>query len=221
MKYHHLSSRVIKLFTALVLIVAPWMSAGQESDQKDPVQRLRDKADRENRMLINALHNGGHIIFIRHTKTIWDQKDIEPFDYNDCSRQRNLSEEGKVQARKIGESLRRLDIPIDEVRTSPLCRAVETAALAFKQYTVDSDLARPPKQNEALREYLLKRVPERLAETPPRGTNWVFVGHASGYFEDFSFKSYPEGSIVIFKPDGNGSYTRLGIIKPDELFRLK
>jgi phosphohistidine phosphatase SixA len=220
MRHHNLSLRIIELFTALTLIAAPWISTAQDSDLEDTVQQLREKADMENRAIIDALHQGGYIIFLRHAQTIWDQKDVEPFDYADCSRQRNLSEEGKLRARKIGEALRRLEIPIAEVRTSPLCRAVETAALAFGRYTVDNDLARPPQKNEELRKYLLQIVPKRLADMPPPGTNWVFVGHASDYFEDFSFKSYPEGSMVIFKPDGNGSYTRVGIIKPDELFRL-
>jgi hypothetical protein len=220
MRYHHYSLRIVQLLLACTLVIAPWISAGQESDQKDTVQQLREKADRKNRALIAELQKGGNIIFMRHTKTVWDQKDLEPFDYEDCSRQRNLSEEGKQQARKIGEALRHFEIPIAEVRAGPLCRTIEAAALAFRQYTVDNDLARPPKNDKELREYLLRRMPERLAETPPPGTNWVFVGHAADYFSEFSFKSYPEGSIVIFKPDGKGSYERLGIIKPEELFRL-
>ena len=55
----------------------------------------------------------------------------ETRDLRDCARQRNLNAEGRRQARAIGTALRRLDIPVGEVVTSPYCRTRDTARLAF------------------------------------------------------------------------------------------
>lgn len=51
------------------------------------------------------------------------------FRLGDCSTQRNLSAEGREQARDIGRELRRNRVPVDEVRSSRWCRARDTARL--------------------------------------------------------------------------------------------
>lgn len=49
----------------------------------------------------------------------------------DCSTQRNLSEEGRQQAQRIGESLRRNSVNVTGVWHSAWCRTRDTARLAF------------------------------------------------------------------------------------------
>ena len=51
------------------------------------------------------------------------------FQLDDCSTQRNLSEDGRQQAIAIGEAFRSRDIPIAEVLSSQWCRCLETAEL--------------------------------------------------------------------------------------------
>ena len=51
-----------------------------------------------NENLINQLQEGGKLIFIRHAYAP-GSGDPNNFNLNDCSTQRNLSEEGKKQAR--------------------------------------------------------------------------------------------------------------------------
>jgi len=55
------------------------------------------------------------------------------FRPGDCSTQRNLSAEGREQARRIGQQLRRQlgALPVAAVWASPWCRTLETARLAF------------------------------------------------------------------------------------------
>lgn len=55
--------------------------------------------------------------------------DPADFRLGDCSTQRNLSAEGRQQARDIGRELRRNRVPVDEVRSSRWCRARDTARL--------------------------------------------------------------------------------------------
>ena len=55
-----------------------------------------------NKNLINQLEEGGKLIFIRHAYAP-GSGDPNNFNLNDCSTQRNLSEEGKKQAKSIGK----------------------------------------------------------------------------------------------------------------------
>ena len=55
-----------------------------------------------NENLINQLEEGGKLIFIRHAYAP-GSGDPNNFNLNDCSTQRNLSEEGKKQAKSIGK----------------------------------------------------------------------------------------------------------------------
>ena len=83
--------------------------------------------------LIDDLQNGGKLIFIRHAIAPGGG-DPENFDINDCSTQRNLSDEGRFQSEKIGDFFKEKKIPIGKVYSSNWCRCKETASIAFKQF---------------------------------------------------------------------------------------
>lgn len=53
------------------------------------------------------------------------------FRLGDCSMQRNLSDEGRAQARRIGAWFSARALLPARVRSSPWCRCVDTATLAF------------------------------------------------------------------------------------------
>ena len=90
------------------------------------------KADSENQILDN-LKKGGNLIFIRHAYAPGGG-DPDNFDINDCSTQRNLSNEGREQSKKIGLFFKENDIPISLVISSEWCRCKETANIAFKDF---------------------------------------------------------------------------------------
>ena len=92
-----------------------------------------------NENLISQLKEGGKIIFIRHAYAP-GSGDPEIFNLNDCSTQRNLSEKGKKQAKKIGEFFKKNKIKIEKVLSSEWCRCKETAEIAFKDYSTKSFL---------------------------------------------------------------------------------
>ena len=71
---------------------------------------------------------GADVIFLRHALAP-GTGDPEGFRLEDCATQRNLSEEGRAQARAIGEDLRDSGLRIAGVRTSQWCRARDTAVL--------------------------------------------------------------------------------------------
>lgn len=53
------------------------------------------------------------------------------FRLDDCGTQRNLGEAGRAQARRIGAWFRGRGLVAATVRSSPWCRCVDTATLAF------------------------------------------------------------------------------------------
>ena len=89
--------------------------------------------------LINQLENGEKLIFIRHAYAPGNG-DPAGFNLNDCSTQRNLSDDGRKQAQRIGEFFTKNKIEIDKVLSSEWCRCKETAKIAFKNYSTNSFL---------------------------------------------------------------------------------
>ena len=83
--------------------------------------------------VIKNLKEGGKIIFIRHALAPGGG-DPNNFNLNDCKTQRNLSESGIIQSKKIGEFFKKNNIPIDKVLSSEWCRCKDTAKYAFKNY---------------------------------------------------------------------------------------
>ena len=79
--------------------------------------------------LIASLKQGGYVLVFRHTATDDSQKDVYPFKFDDMSAQRQLSEKGRDMARQIGTAIKELAIPIGDVYTRRLNRAIEAGRL--------------------------------------------------------------------------------------------
>jgi broad specificity phosphatase PhoE len=77
-----------------------------------------------------ALREVGTVALLRHAQAP-GTGDPTGFRLGDCSTQRNLSSEGREQARRIGEQFQANHIPIERVLSSEWCRCLETARLAF------------------------------------------------------------------------------------------
>lgn len=71
---------------------------------------------------------GADVLFLRHALAP-GTGDPDGFRLDDCSTQRNLSEDGRAQARAIGQALRDSGLPIAGVLSSQWCRARDTALL--------------------------------------------------------------------------------------------
>ena len=149
-------ARVRTLVCALLLL--PGMAAGSEH-------------------LWPLLQDGGQIILIRHTVTTPGAGDPAGMRLGDCSTQRNLSEEGRAHARRIGEQFRKRAIPIGRVLSSPWCRCLETARLAFGKAQVSQALSNLFGRHEN-RESQVRQMHEILQQESGRG-NLILVTHGS------------------------------------------
>ena len=107
---------------------------------------------------IAVLRSGGHVLVIRHAATVPGIGDPAGFRVDDCATQRNLSEDGRRDARALGARLAGAGIALDQVLSSRWCRCLDTARLAFGRVeawaALDSffdDRAREPAQTAEVR----------------------------------------------------------------------
>src|SRR5262249_50908490 len=114
--------------------------------------------------LLAALRQGGLIIYFRHTSTDFGQNDDQMTGYEDCARQRNLTEQGRDEARQIGAAIERLHLPIGEVLASPFCRTMETARLMFGRAQATAAVRGGPARPDSPDRYAGLR---QLLSTPP------------------------------------------------------
>lgn len=77
-----------------------------------------------------ALRAGGVVLALRHALAP-GTFDPPGFALGQCGTQRNLSDEGRAQARRIGAWFERQGLRPRRVRSSQWCRCQETARLAF------------------------------------------------------------------------------------------
>ncbi len=78
--------------------------------------------------LWQALGSGGHFALLRHALAP-GTGDPPDFAVDRCETQRNLSDEGRRQAERIGGRFRANGIPAAQVYSSQWCRCLETARL--------------------------------------------------------------------------------------------
>jgi phosphohistidine phosphatase SixA len=113
-----------------------------------------------------ALRAPGSIVLFRHALAPGGG-DPPGMRADDCSTQRNLSDEGRAQAGRIGKALREQGIQVQAVWHSAWCRTRDTAQLAFPELRAPALRAEPafnsffgdrstePAQTQAARKLLL------------------------------------------------------------------
>ena len=178
------------------LVALPAFAAGSA----EPKEKLTDAE------LLMQLRQGGLNVYFRHVSTDFAQSDENTFDYEDCAKQRNLSDQGREEARRIGTAIRRLEIPVAEVLASPYCRTTETATLVFGKAT---------KSTEVFDEGLAKL----LATPTPPGSNRGLVSHGNPFLHVVGPPLLAEGEAAVVRPTGDG-YTVIARIRIDEWERL-
>jgi phosphohistidine phosphatase SixA len=169
---------------------------------------------------INAARQGGHVIVFRHGATFNDQADTDPLHPENIDKQRQLNDQGRAQAKAIGDAMRKLKIPVGAVNTSVFNRAVETGKLlGFGEVKPSLDfteggLVVSPNEN-ARRAAALKKI---AATLPPAGTNVIVVTHKPNILDAFGrdWFEIKEGEASIFKPTGDGKFSLVGRVAIDQ-----
>lgn len=177
----------------------------------------------EDSMTFDKLLNGGYIIYLRHGEATIGN-DARNINFKDCSTQRNLSEKGKQQAITIGNVMRQNGIPIEPfVISSPYCRAIDTAKLAFpnKIIRIDDSLAEivPLSEDqtisEAKKRNIINKITTLFELQPSPGKNRVIVGHS--FPKGILLGDVPYMTGIVILPKGlNNGYDVIGKINFNE-----
>ena len=161
---------------------------------------------------IERLDDGGYVVMLRHALAP-GVGDPENFRLGDCATQRNLSEEGRAQARRLGERLRAQGIDGAAVYSSQWCRCIETAELLdvgpVRQLpALNSFFGRP-----ADREPNLEALRTFLAELPEDGPPVILVTHQVT-ISAMAGHGAVSGEAVVLQANGTGQPPLVGTIEP-------
>ena len=156
------------------------------------------------REILGLLRTGGYVIVVRHGATHADQADTDPLNLDDVTKQRQLNDKGRADAKAVGDAFRQAGVPIGKSYSSRFYRAIETARLIGgkePQATLDiseGGLVVTPDENNRRTQALRALV----ATAPDPGTNTLVVTHKPNILDAFG-----KDWASIFKPEGNGKYT--------------
>lgn len=139
------------------------------------------------------LREGEHVVLLRHAMAP-GATDPTKFDIEKCSTQRNLSDRGKQQARKIGALFAARAASTERVLTSRYCRARETARLAFGGAEDFAPLD-PPAADEKARKEQLDAILREVRDYSGSG-NLVLVTHLET-IQALTGQTAREGEAVI------------------------
>jgi phosphohistidine phosphatase SixA len=191
-------SRVARAFAVVAVVAALALPSGEASSSP----------------LGDQLRRGGVVLVIRHAATDFSKPDRDPVDLQDCRTQRNLSAEGRRDARRIGQGARRLQLRVGAVLSSPFCRTRETARLAFGRATVNSVLLNTvTADHDAAWRRQIRAARQLFGAKPAAGRVTVLVTHGS-VVEDTTGHTLEEGETLVFRPLGGGRFRLAGRILP-------
>jgi len=154
----------------------------------------------------DAMRAPGTVIIVRHA---YSPGTFDPPDarLEDCSTQRNLDESGKAQARRLGEAFRAHDVRVGRVLSSPRCRCLETARLAFKEPEPWPVLQGGRPNSEPLRT-AVTQVRKAMAEHRD-GPPLVLVTHGF-VVTGLTGLDVRMGAFVVMKRGADGAHTVAG-----------
>lgn len=159
----------------------------------------------------NLLRSGGQVVLMRHTVTPPGVGDPPGMRIDDCSTQRNLTDEGRRHAKAIGEVVRARGIQFERVLSSPMCRCLETARLAFGRAEIVNATVNPHAGIEDKPREV--REMRALATEKRRGGNVILVSHGTTINGVTGLNVEP-GEMIVVTPQGDGHFELRGRLKP-------
>ena len=184
---------------ASIIVMSLAMLVSPQANAKDIWQQLRTEP--------------GLVVLMRHAIAPGGG-DPAGFTLGDCRTQRNLSAEGRSQARAIGRQFRTQAVPIAQVRSSRWCRAADTARLlglgtvrptpALDSVFTASESVATARQRQA--ERLIRAHREEAGVL-------VLVGHQANII-DLTGIAPASGEAVVVRADRDGKIRVVGRIPP-------
>jgi len=145
-----------------------------------------------------ALRGGGVVLALRHALAP-GTFDPPGFRLDQCGTQRNLSEDGREQARRIGAWFRAQGLVPTAVRSSPWCRCLDTATLAFGRAERWAALGSPAGVAETTTDEHRRERRERLGAVHSGRGFEVWVTHMF-VLADLTGENSASGEGLVLRP---------------------
>ncbi len=159
------------------------------------------------------LRQGRVVLALRHALAP-GTFDPPGFRLGDCSTQRNLDDQGRAQARRIGQWFTSRGLQPRRVRSSPWCRCLETARLAFGEAAEWPALGSPRGSTEATNARSLQQLRQALRDARRQGGFEVWVTHMF-VIADLTGQGSASGEGLVLRAGADGSAVEvLGRLAP-------
>ena len=157
------------------------------------------------------LRKGGVVVAFRHAHAP-GTFDPPEFRLGDCSTQRSLSEQGREQARRIGQWLRARQLEPARVRSSPWCRCIDSATLTFGAPEVWPALGSPRGVSESTGAQHLRELQQALVDMADQSGRFDAWFTHMFVLSDLTGYSTQSGEGLILAPGRRGKARVLGRI---------
>lgn len=165
-----------------------------------------------NDTLWNSVRSGGHVLLLRHAIAP-GIGDPPGFRIGDCGTQRNLSNTGRNQARRIGERIRAKGVMKAHIFSSQWCRCLETARLLglgpVRELSVLNSFFQHPGRREAQTQALHRWLAGQRLDTP-----LVLVTHEVN-IAAFTGISPESGEVIILRRLETGTFSVVGTVRTE------
>ena len=164
----------------------------------------------------DKLQSSDYVLLMRHTRAP-GVGDPANNTLSDCKSQRNLSAEGRAQAKTVGNWLRKQGIKKADVHSSAWCRCKDTAELLnFGEYKIEPSLAsffdemhKAKERTQALQIFISEKIKVKGDKA------LILVTHHVNIFE-FMGENIASGDMVLAKVDAHGKMVSYKLIpRPD------
>jgi hypothetical protein len=149
------------------------------------------------------LRKGGVVAAFRHALAP-GTFDPPGFRLGDCNTQRNLSEEGRAQARRTGAWFKERQLQPAKVLSSPWCRCIDTATLAFAAPQVWPALGSPHGARETTGAEHLRELRQALAAVSLRAGSFEAWFTHMFVLADLAGGNTSSGEALILRADAGG-----------------
>jgi phosphohistidine phosphatase SixA len=159
----------------------------------------------------DALRAPGSVVVLRHSYApgAFDPPDAR---LDDCATQRNLDAAGRAQAARIGDVFRARGVAVGAVLSSPRCRCLDTARLAFGRVEAWAPLQGSLNDAE-LRRRQVDEIRARIAAHRDQRP-LALVTHGS-VVTDLTGLSVRMGELVVLRPAAGGGHVVAGQLYVD------
>ena len=163
--------------------------------------------------LIEALRAGGKVVLLRHTDAEGGDPELSMrlTSPKDCAQEANLTETGRLDARRLGAWLGDEGIAVTAVFSGEFCRTLQTAEEVFGHSgepwnALNLYDAMPATESD----FLMEDVNDRITDFSGPG-NLFLVTHRPN-INHLTFVQTEPGDMVVVESDGFGGFNVLGLL---------